>query len=519
MKKPRSRFCALFLGILLLLLTATIGFGATRYVAVDGDNSGEGTQGDPWETIQHAVDQADDGDTIMVEAGTYSGGISISSDRLTLQSVSGAGATTISGGTNGIELTGNGLTVEGFTIESNDCGIDIPNPQSEDVTLSSNSIRDFTEEGIYFEDNIAGCSVTIQSNTVDGGTYGIDIIGDAGQNDQPVTLRIVDNTVTGSSSTGIYFDDLYTGSVEISGNSLTDCHYSGIYIDETGHDGIEISFKIHDNTIALSEGTSGTYGIYIYSPERTTWVTENTITGDYDYGIYADYVGYYGHDPALIYVEDNVVTGASSGIYLYDVFYFGGSLYIRDNTISGAEDYGVYLYYLGYDSDSEGFTFTFEDNLIFDCNYGLYLYELFSSATGTAVIRGSSLLDNNYGLYIDSINYFEGSTLTIEDNNFDGNDDYGLYNNASELIVAMDNWWGDDTGPYDGRLDPENPDYNNPLGQGDEVSAYVDYAGWRETPYTGGAGGGSSGGGCAAGGFSPAMLLLLLPLASLLGWK
>jgi hypothetical protein len=51
-----------------------------RYVsAADGDDAGEGTQADPWQTLQHAADTADPGTTVLVDAsGTYSGGIEIS---------------------------------------------------------------------------------------------------------------------------------------------------------------------------------------------------------------------------------------------------------------------------------------------------------------------------------------------------------------------------------------------------------------------------------------------------------
>ncbi len=63
-----------------LLAAAAIGVGssaleaATWYVALDGsDASGDGSSGNPWATITHAVDNAAGGDEIVVRPGVYNG--------------------------------------------------------------------------------------------------------------------------------------------------------------------------------------------------------------------------------------------------------------------------------------------------------------------------------------------------------------------------------------------------------------------------------------------------------------
>jgi parallel beta helix pectate lyase-like protein/VCBS repeat protein/uncharacterized protein DUF1565 len=45
----------------------------TFYVATSGNNSNPGSQGQPWRTLQHAVDNINPGDTILVTSGTYAG--------------------------------------------------------------------------------------------------------------------------------------------------------------------------------------------------------------------------------------------------------------------------------------------------------------------------------------------------------------------------------------------------------------------------------------------------------------
>ncbi|MCK5259045.1 MAG: right-handed parallel beta-helix repeat-containing protein, partial [Thermoplasmatales archaeon] len=55
-------------------------------------------------------------------------------------------------------------------------------------------------------------------------------------------------------------------------------------------------------------------------------------------------------------------------------------------------------------------------------------------------------------------------------NNIVYNTYYGILNNATQLINAEDNWWGDVGGPYHPTA--------NPTGQGNRVSDYVDFDPW-----------------------------------------
>ena len=63
---------------LLCLLAMIIGLGgrvcaATYYVATNGANNSPGTAGQPWATLQYAVDALAPGDVIIIRAGTYAG--------------------------------------------------------------------------------------------------------------------------------------------------------------------------------------------------------------------------------------------------------------------------------------------------------------------------------------------------------------------------------------------------------------------------------------------------------------
>lgn len=517
MTRTRSRFSGVFFGTLILFLSATMSFGATWYTATSGSDMSTGTQDNPFATIQHAVDAATDGDTVMVEAGTYSGGITISNDGITLQSVSGAAATTIEGGTTGITVACNDVTIQGFGFKNAVTGINIASSQATNLTFSSNIFNNLTV-GITQEFPLQDCSLTISDNTMRNVDAGIYLDKNMGENDQPVNIRITGNTMTDCDIYGIAFISLYSGTVEISENSLADCTGNAIIIGKTGSGGKEISFNVEKNIISLSDTETGNFGIFITSAERTTRVTENTVTGNYKSGIYVETVGNEGAAPALFYMEDNVVVGSERGITLTSAFLnFGGSAYLRGNTIADVTTFGVGLADLGWSTTAEGFTLTFEENLILACDQGLFLTGLFRETTGTVSIRNNNFRNNQTGLEISPANNnFAGSDFVIDKNNFDDNGVYGLLNGTVEMVDATNNWWGDETGPYDGKMLPGTPNYNNLGGLGDEVSSYVDYDGWGSARYSGSTGSSaSSGGGCTVGGLSPGMLLLLLPLAGL----
>ena len=61
--------CLLF--ILALLLSVTIYAQTSYYVSISGNDAGTGAIDDPWETIQHAMDNATPGSTVMISGGTY----------------------------------------------------------------------------------------------------------------------------------------------------------------------------------------------------------------------------------------------------------------------------------------------------------------------------------------------------------------------------------------------------------------------------------------------------------------
>src|SRR5437016_220517 len=58
-----------------LLLCAVSAEAGTFYVSTTGIDTNPGTQAAPWKTIQHAANVVSAGDTVMINAGSYPGGI------------------------------------------------------------------------------------------------------------------------------------------------------------------------------------------------------------------------------------------------------------------------------------------------------------------------------------------------------------------------------------------------------------------------------------------------------------
>lgn len=100
---------------------AFLGNLRARYVATTGnDVTGTGTAGNPFATIQKGIDQAQDGDTVIVQPGTYAGGINVNKP-VHLKSALRDSAT-ISGGSPYAVTLSSGCVLDGFIVRSEAVG-------------------------------------------------------------------------------------------------------------------------------------------------------------------------------------------------------------------------------------------------------------------------------------------------------------------------------------------------------------------------------------------------------------
>jgi hypothetical protein len=109
-----------FVTLLVFITPISAAFAQTsRYVSPTGsDVTGDGTYGNPWQTIPHAISTATSGDTINVESGSYYGNDIIVNKSLIL--VGAVGAKIVvpdsSVAVNGFDINANNVTIKGFEI-------------------------------------------------------------------------------------------------------------------------------------------------------------------------------------------------------------------------------------------------------------------------------------------------------------------------------------------------------------------------------------------------------------------
>ena len=189
------------LATLVLMIALTFAFSSLVSSASAAEHTVALT-GAEFPTIQSAIDASSPGDTITVESGTYPGNIRLNKTISLIGIDSGAGAPVIEAGKdgNGIEITANGCSVEGFVIQDSEflSGVRITSTGND---ISKNALVN-NAQGIIL---ISASKNTITGNNITGNArFGI-TLQDADDN------LIVDNSIV-KDSVGIAID-------EVSGNN------------------------------------------------------------------------------------------------------------------------------------------------------------------------------------------------------------------------------------------------------------------------------------------------------------
>ncbi len=253
-----SRHLGVFLSLLALLALCACG-------AVAADETAAGTavenvdQGQTFDSIQAAVDNASAGDTIEVEAGTFTESVTIDTQGLTLTAAAGADPVVVGQSARAVNIDADSVTVSNLTIR---------NPTGAgDGNTSRNAV------GIRIDDNSTG--VTVENNTitdigVDVNTNTRGIIVFSGADDTAILNNEISNingttddedrshaiqffesagpdsaltgvTVVGNSIDGV-FDQRSAAGVHLNGNitaTIADNEIRNLGFDDTGFtDGI-----------------------------------------------------------------------------------------------------------------------------------------------------------------------------------------------------------------------------------------------------------------------------------------
>ena len=220
-----------------------------------------------FQTIQEAVNNATNGDTIEVEAGIYYEHVYINKS-ITLQ---GANSTTtiIDGTSNGaiLRLETNDIYITGFTIRN--------------AGTSHNGITSVRDKG-------TNTRHTIINNIITTSQHGVHL------------LYSNQNTITNNTFFDNFLSSIYLSSADrndVIGNTISESPY-----------GIRLLYST-DNTITGNTISQATYGIYLSDSSTDNDIIQNTVSGQTS-GIYV------GSDNNS--VDHNTVTDSAYGIYIFN---------------------------------------------------------------------------------------------------------------------------------------------------------------------------------------------------------
>lgn len=343
---------------LLVLLGAVLVMGmagrpalaADYYVAITGDDTaGDGSQAQPWATIDHAVDTipAAGGDTIWVGDGVYESTVYISrgfAQRVVIRAEHPYGAilTNVAGGMEAIRIYVNGsanVTIEGFEITNAHSSYDCPGGResyylihlqdASDVTISDNVIHGNNAPGTCNEvikinrgDDIYFRNVVIRGNVIydpaDAG--GSDLIDSV----RPGELDILDNIFWGNpAANGSHSFITLKRQAPVQGAVRTPRYRirRNIFLNwggasdqafiQLGEDGVsepEIDDCLIENNLFIGNSTADIVGAMQFKGARNVRVRFNTVVGDLPGSSFGFRVGTEGDNPTVtdIAIEGNI---------------------------------------------------------------------------------------------------------------------------------------------------------------------------------------------------------------------
>ena len=322
-----------------------------KVVWVD-DNFENDPENRRWKTIQEGIENANKGDIVLVDSGTYREGVTIDK-QLTLRGISAntenpvIDAEAHVGTKNGINIRANGVNVEGFKIINARIGIHLSN--STNNTLKNNTFEQNNYYGISLEysdfNNVANNTINLKQGWGRNPRYGIYLYHSHDNILQENTANNTVNNTGQNNSNGIYLENS-------DNNTLHD--------NEANYNAAGIKMIFSNNNI-LEKNTAdyNMFGINMYASSNNTLkgnsmsdncVANFTVEGverlESDFGLDHNIDATNFVDGKSIYYlknQSDVVIDASSNaglVYCINC----ENIIIKDSVIDGRSSKGIYLY-------------------------------------------------------------------------------------------------------------------------------------------------------------------------------
>ncbi len=276
----------------------------TWYVATTGsDTTGDGSFGNPWRTIQYAVDQSSSGDTIVVAAGQYDESVTVDKS-LTLEGAQAGVDARDPRGAETIVDPGSGwvalhateyatqVKIDGFTFKGRRGAVTIESPTSEflnnivypvervagnpqglvyingnatNVTVRQNDISPEADDNMWpsglnaLRIAVTGAgSITVDSNLLRNASHYSATVRGAGlgvyASDPAATITVTNNEMRDNGSDGMFTYNSQFGTLTVSGNDI----YNNDQV------GVKIAPNVQASAIFINENNiydNGTYGV------------------------------------------------------------------------------------------------------------------------------------------------------------------------------------------------------------------------------------------------------------------
>jgi len=352
---------------------------------------------DDYAKIQWAVDNASDGDTIIVRDGNYYENVVVSK-KLTIKSENGSDNCIIDGGGSGtvITLNANGITIEGFTVRNSgsywpDVGIKVVSNAN---NITYNCITN-NWAGIYLN---SSCNNNIYNNNASNNSCGIGLSSSSS--------NTIANNIVSNNDCGIRLS-LSSNNI-IANNTALNNDY-----------GIRLSLS-SNNIIASNTALNNDYGILFESSSNNT-ITNNTVSSNNYYGIHLV-------SPWIIIIGAGRLTSSSNNI-------------IVNNTVSN--NYGG-ICLLGSSNN------TIANNIVSNNDYGIHLLD-----SGNNTIANNTVSSNNdYGILLacSSINIIYLNNFINNTDQVYSYDSTNIWNSTEKITYTyngkqytnyLGNYWSD----------------------------------------------------------------------------